>query len=58
MLGLQRGYSSIIGYLLAVFWDTAKENGNCYSIMGYIHGVHALVYGECIILELYLDKGT
>ena len=26
-----------IGYMMGLFWDNGKENGNYYSILGYIY---------------------
>ena len=33
IMGLYRGY---IGVLSGLYWDNGKENGNYYSIIGYI----------------------
>ena len=33
------GYIGIIGYMLGLYRDNGKENGNCYNIIGYILGV-------------------
>ena len=36
-IGLYRGYMGIVvGYILGFYGDNGKENGNCYSILGYI----------------------
>ena len=30
------GYIRIIGYILGLYWDNGKENGNDNNITGYI----------------------
>ena len=30
------GYIGIIGYILGLYWDNGKENGNHYRLMEYI----------------------
>ena len=30
------GSIGVIGYILGLHWDNGKENGNYYSILGYI----------------------
>ena len=30
----------IIGYIMGLYWDNGKENGNDYIIIGFILGVY------------------
>ena len=32
-------YIGIMGNILGLYWDNEKENGNYYSIMGYMLGL-------------------
>ena len=31
IIGLYKGYIGIIGYILGVYWDNGKQNGNYYN---------------------------
>ena len=35
-------YYTIIAYILRLYWDNGKENGNYYSILGNIRGILGL----------------
>ena len=37
IMGLYRDY---IGYILGLYWDNGKENGNYYIKIGYIVGLY------------------
>ena len=34
------GFARLDGAIVGLFWDNAKENGNYYSIMGYMLGLY------------------
>ena len=48
-------YIGIIGYILGLYWDNGKENGNYYSILGVILGITENNM-ETTIMENQMEK--
>ena len=42
---LHMGYMGIMRYILGLYRDNGKENGNYYIIIGYILGLYGSLFG-------------